>query len=394
MKIFIRGLHSCVMRKTDIAGYKISLRKAGHEIVSEPEDSDVILVWTCAFRQDFRDNSINVLKHYQSSYDKRLIACGCLPSIDSELLQKEFNGEYFEWKNDETAMKELFGADIEKTVNPVIERALPMPIELFKEQNPKFKTTHCDQFLKLFISEGCTFNCSYCAEIVAFPPYRSYPLEELVEQCKRAVRKYDENKVSFFGDCIGEYGKDIGSSLPELIKALIDNIDNIEIGIKNLHPLNFIEYYDDIIEFIKKKHIFLLETPIQSASDPVLELMERRCKKKDLIKIFDGLRECGFKELETHIIVGFPSETEEQFQETVDFICEYKPKWVLVSSFMEAPGRNAVKLKGKIDMKEKQRRVISAYEQISKEGVICNYDNCDLCQDSYAYPRIDELEYE
>jgi tRNA A37 methylthiotransferase MiaB len=115
--------------------------------------------------------------------------------------------------------------------------------------------------------------------------------------------------------------------------------------------------------------------------------------KRDLINIFESLKIANFNEIETHIIAGFPQETREQFNETVNFICDYKPKYVLISGFMESPGMEARKMNGKIDFDEKRRRVLSAYERIKKIGLICNYDLCELSQESFRYPLIDQLVY-
>ncbi|MDY7001209.1 MAG: radical SAM protein, partial [Thermodesulfobacteriota bacterium] len=311
-------MSSCAMRKTDAGKYKNALKASGHVIVPTPEESDVIFVWTCAFRSDFKTHSINALKHYQDNYGKRVIACGCLPSIDLEAMREEYGGEYFEWKHERLAMKELFGVDLNEGYRPLAEKALDVPIEEFKKENPKVKTTHCDQFVKLFISEGCVYKCTYCAERLAFPPYRSFPLESLVEKCGRVVEEFGEKRVVLHGDLVGEYGRDIGSSFPELMEMLVKRVPDIELGIRNFHPIHYLEYMDFFNEYLANGKIFLLETPIQSASDPILKAMGRIYTKQDLVRIFNSIRETGFTEVETHIIAGFPGETRERFQETVD----------------------------------------------------------------------------
>lgn len=388
MKVFFRSINSCAMRKTDVGKYKNALLEAGHEIVGTPEESDVILVWTCAFRSDFRAHSVNALNEYQKEFGKRVIACGCLPSIDMEAMREGFKGEYFEWINEAQAMKDLFGVDLDEAQRPLVEKALDVPIEEFKKDNPQIKTTHCDQFIKLFISEGCTFSCTYCAELLAFPEYRSFPLKKLVAKCKQAVEEGNIYKVVLHGDLLGEYGKDIGSSFPELVNMLKTEIPGIELGIRNLHPVHFLEYQDYFAGWLKDGTIFLLETPIQSASDLVLKSMARNYTKADLVKLFDGIKEAGFSEVETHIIAGFPGETEEQFQETVDFICQYKPKYVLISGFMETAKIPASKFAGKVDAEVKRKRVLDAHRQINEKGIICNYDFCDFSQ-AAVLPRIE-----
>lgn len=390
MKVFFRSMNSCAMRKTDVGKYKNALRAAGHKVVDTPEECDMILVWTCAFRSDFKTHSINVLNEYQNEFDKKVVACGCLPSIDLEAMRQGFDGEYFEWKNEAEAMKKLFGVDLNEDQRPLVETALDVPIEQFKKENPKIKTTHCDQFVKLFISEGCTYACTYCAERLAFPQYRSFPLEKVVEKCKAAVDEYKVKKVVLHGDLIGEYGKDFGSSFPELMDRLIREIPDIEVGIRNLHPLHGLEFLDHFIKWLENGDVFLLETPIQSAADPILDSMARNYTKKDLEKIFGAIQKTGFTEVETHIIAGFPGETDEQFKETVDFICKYKPKYVLISGFMEAANIPASKFPGRVPDEVKKERVLDAHRRISEMGIICNYDFCEFSKES-VYPRIERM---
>uniref|UniRef100_A0A6H2A581 Putative radical SAM superfamily protein n=1 Tax=viral metagenome TaxID=1070528 RepID=A0A6H2A581_9ZZZZ len=394
MKIFIRGLTACAMRKADIGRYKDCLKSGGHKIIDDPQNSDIIMVWTCAFRKDYRENSIRVLNKYKEINNKRVIACGCLPSINPALLKEKFNGESFEWKNDQRALAKLFNTDLSKAKRYFVEKALGVPIEDYKAQHPGIKTTHCDQFVKLFITEGCNFKCTYCAETLAFPIFKSFPLNELVAKFKRVVNKFEEKRVVLHGDCVGEYGKDIDSSLIELIEKLLNTAPDVKIGIRNLYPGNFIEYYEELMHLIEKRDLFLLETPIQSASDDVLKLMGRKYRQRDLKRIFDGLTDSGFKEFETHILVGFPSETDEQFQETVNFITHYKPKYVLISGYMGSPLLKSAELPGQIDEETIRSRVLSAYEAINKMGVICNYNMCDLCKERFDSSYVDGLIYQ
>ena len=92
MKVFVRGLNSCGMRSVNIQRYRDCLVANGHELVNNPDDSDVILLWTCAFRGDVRDNSLSVIKRYAETCGDKLVVGGCLPDIDRELLRKHFRG--------------------------------------------------------------------------------------------------------------------------------------------------------------------------------------------------------------------------------------------------------------------------------------------------------------
>ena len=97
-------------------------------------------------------------------------------------------------------------------------------------------------------------------------------------------------------------------------------------------------------------------------------------------------------EIETHIIAGFPSETWEEWQQTVDFICEYKPKYILGSGFLPVSGIPASALPDQITFKEKRRRILDGVERMEDAGVICNHDMGTINTDRRNTVLIDQLE--
>jgi threonylcarbamoyladenosine tRNA methylthiotransferase CDKAL1 len=390
MKIFFRDLNSCAMRKADVERYRLAFKTKGYEIVSDESEAEVICIWTCAFRQDFRDNSFRVIERANKS-GKKTIVVGCLPDIDPRTFKEKYDGIYVRWRFQDKEFKEKFDIDLDKVPRPFVEKALSGSLEEYAAGNPEIKTMHCDQFVKVFISEGCPLNCTYCAEILAFPEYKSFSIEEIIKKTKWVVGKYGEKRIVLHGDCVGAYGEDIGCSFNDLLDRFVNEIPGIQIGIRNIHPMHFLKHYDEILEKVEDKHIFLIEVPIQSANDRILKLMDRKYNKKDIERIFFGLSDVGFKELETHIIAGFPSETEDEFNESIELICKFKPKYVLVSGFMKTDGMPAAQMTGQIDFEVKKNRVIRAYEEIINKGIICNYDMCDLSKNRFEKKLINEL---
>lgn len=372
-KVFIRCIHACQTRKVDIVRYKNALQNADYTFVSSPEDADIILFWSCSFRADFRDHSLAALQQYEL-LGKRVVCCGCLPSIEPERLSRSFSGEIYQWKQQDKWFEEAFGVRLENTSYPMIERAIGMTQAEYQKKHPDLMVSYQDQFIKLFISEGCPFHCSYCSEIHAFPRYRSFPLEELIRQSKEVVDKTGERRVVIWGDNPGAYGEDCDSSLPVLIESLYEQISDIQLGISQIHPVYFLKYFDFLMSHIRGKRIFLLDIPIQSASDEILRAMNRSYSKADLWKIFSALQGAGFTETQTHIIMGFPGETTAQFQETVNFINEVSPKYVLLSSYLDLPQAASFQLRGKIGDKEKRRRVLEANRIWGEQGIVSNYD--------------------
>lgn len=381
MKVFIRELNGCNMRKQNLTQYKEFLVANGHEIADNIEDSDTSIIWTCAFRGDFLNNSLSVIQDYQKNYKGETIVAGCLPDIAPEILNKQFKGHIINWRDDEKKLGEFFGSEIKGVgqFRPVFIKAkLCDDAESYRKEHPDKDITFHDQFIKLVISEGCNFKCAYCSERLAFPPYRSFPDDELVEACRQMVAETNDYEVVLLADSLGEYGIDVGSSLPGLIKKLRTIHPDVKIALNNLNPASFMQYYDEMTSLIKEGAIRHLNLPIQSASPSILKLMNRTYTRNDIDEIFGWLNSTGFTEFDTHAIIGFPGETEADVEETINFITLHKPKYVLVSRFMEVPGAPASQLHDKVDEKTQIRRLQRFAKAMKQARIICNNEEGDI----------------
>jgi MiaB/RimO family radical SAM methylthiotransferase len=375
MKVFLRGLNGCVMRKQKLNQYRQLLAAGGHEIVENIDDSDVCLVWTCAFRGDFLNNSLAIIDDYLKNYKGKIIVGGCLPDIAPEELKRHFTGPVMNWRDDLKKLAEFFGGEVMSAgpLSPVfIESKLCDDAEQYRKEHPDKDAQFHDQFIKLVISEGCNFSCAYCSERLAFPPYRSFPEDELVDACRRMVAQTGDYHIVLLADSLGEYGHDIGSSLPNLMGKLRGVHPEIKIALNNMNPASFIKYFDEMTGFIKAGAIRHLNLPIQSASPRILKLMNRSYTREDIDKIFGWLNTAGFKEFDTHVIIGFPGEMDEDVDETIDFIVRHKPKYVLASKYLEVPGMAASKLPGKVDEATRRRRLYKFAERMKEAAIICN----------------------
>lgn len=381
MKVFIKGINACAMRRQELQQYRDFLVLNGHEIVDNPKNCDVILLWTCAFRGDVRDNSLSEIKRYQKEFDSELIIAGCLPDIAPELLEKNFKARVVPWRNDAKRMEEIFGSKNYKFKDiPIVfaERNLCEDVKKFREENPDKDVSFHDQFIKLVVSKGCNYNCSYCSEKLAFPSYHSFSERELVAACRKIVKETGRHEVILLADSLGDYGCDIGSNLPILIRKLKEIHPELKIALNNLNPAGFIKFFDEMKILLKDGFIRHLDLPIQSASPKILKLMQRSYSSKDIDRIFTLLNDINFEEFDTHVIVGFPGETEGDFDKTLQFILRHRPKYVLASAYMEALGRPAYYLPEKIKKEVKKKRLSEFYQKVSSVDIICNTDGSQL----------------
>lgn len=385
MRVFTKGLNSCAMRKQNLQHYNNFLMANGHEVVSSPADAESIILWTCAFREDVRDNSLEAIRRFSTEYRGDVIVTGCLPDISPEMLRAVFDGRVIPWRNDGPAMERLFGGkySFESVPGVFVEDNFCTDVAQFRRENPEKDATFQDQFIKLVISEGCHYQCSYCSERLAFPPFRSFPEKELVEKCREAIYRTGHKEVILLADSLGDYGADRGGSLPELIGKLLEIDPAVRVALSNLNPDGFIRFQDDLVAFIRNGKIRHLNLPIQSASDRILKLMNRPYSRDQIEQVLESLHALRFSEFDTHLLIGFPGETDSDFEETVRFIVRRGPKYVLASGFMETDSMPASRLPDKVGAEERGARLRRLSERMRAEGIICNTDDSALIRDRF-----------
>ena len=386
MKVYIKGLNVCAPRRQNLLHHKNFLEKHGHEIVYDPHESDVILVWTCGYRKDVIENSITQLNRYREEYPGEIIAIGCLPDIDKELLEDKFKGIIVPWKKEGDFLEKYFHTDAGAfaAASPVFyEAAVCSDAAEYRRLHPDSDVIFADQFFKLAISQGCPYECTYCTEKLAFPPFRSVSEDELVEACRIPVQQ-GQNRIMLIADCLGEYGRDIGSSLPQLIRRLRAEYPQTVYALQNFHAKNFLDFYEDYEQFLKDSWLAHINLPIQSASDRVLMAMKRQYTRKDLDKVFGLMASLNFRHFDTHIIVGFPGETDEDFVETLDFLKKYKPTYALVSKYYDPPGAPSSKMSDKIDDHTINRRLELIERTMREIGMVYNIDGSSFYKERFS----------
>ena len=348
--------------------------------------------------------SIQMVKEFQK-YDAELIVSGCLPNIEKEKLNSIFNGriigtKYFD--KDPDKMDELFPKnkikfkDIDdanitfKNVNQNKPKtALKQTFKNmqlvgnfnFKIKDHIFKNLLGENsfFYFLFslinkpiyrvrISWGCNSNCAYCGIKKAIGVHKSKSIEKSIEEFKKGVN----NGYKYFAlnaDDIGAYGTDIGSNLAELLKKITKIPGDYKISISNLSPRWLIRYIDDLVGIIKTKKIIALGIPIQSGNNRILKLMNRYHDKEKIIEALIKIKKAFPKLiLHTHIMIGFPTETEEEFKQTMSFIEKCNFDGGKAFPYSCKSGSVAEQIEPKVPKNEINKRLIYAKNFLKKAG--------------------------
>ncbi len=390
LSVFVKGLHGCAMRKQKVAQYRQFLKKRGYRLVRQLGEADIVLLWTCAFRADVRDSSLVEVRRLARIRSKRLVVTGCLPDIAPDMLQEQFKGTVVAWRDEARGLAAVFGGEPKAVAacrRVFIEPKFCDDAEDFRRRHGDRDVTFADEFIKLVVSEGCGYTCAYCSERLMFPPYLSFPEDALVSSARALIRKTGTKRVMLLADSLGEYGKDTGTSLPQLIRRLCAIRAGVQVALNNLNAADFIRFWKPMTRFVKRGMICHLNLPIQSASTGELRRMRRAYTHADLEKIFSFLKKTGFDAFDTHLIIGFPKETQADLRQTVDFLLTYKPRYVLLSRYMEMPHTPSARLTPKVGARTVARRLRMAERALSAAGIICNVEGGTLARNRWRRMR-------
>ena len=355
-----------------------------YEIENNPEKAEIIVINTCGFIESAKEEAINTIlemAEYKKDKCKYLIVMGCLVQRYYDELVKELPevdlfikiDEYDKlWNKIEKLIKEdIIEISTTKPITKVSEmRALPMLTS--KEYNERVLTTG-ENYAYLKIGEGCSNMCTYCAIPYIRGTFVSRKMEDILDEAKILAQKGIKEIIVIAQDTT-KYGIDIygKSKLAELLHKISE--------IPEIKWIRFLYTYpegitNELIQEVKQneKICKYFDIPIQHISDTVLKRMNRKTSKKQIENLIEKLRkEIPEVTLRTSLIVGFPGETEEDFNELYEFI--KKAKFDKLGTFMysKEEGTPAAKLPNQINANTKKSRynkIMKEQQQISKENL-------------------------
>lgn len=331
------------------------------EISTKLEECDAIIINTCGFILPAKEEAINTILDCLKYENAKIIVCGCLVKRNLEEL-KESLPEVDLWISfkDYPRMLELvcnlLKVDIQNDEFDIFKRRL--------------STKKFSAFLK--ISEGCSNYCGFCAIPFIRGPYHSFDFDKIINQAKEFASNGVKELIVISQDT-GAYGKDFKDKNINLVTLLkeIEKIDGIEfIRVLYLYPE---EVSDEYIEFVKnsKKMTHYFDIPIQHASNNVLKNMLRRDTKESVENLFNKIKkEIPDVIFRTTLIVGYPTETEKDFNELKEFIKEYRFNHLGVFTYSKEEGTYGNTFKEQIDEKIKEKRkeeIMKIQQEISYE---------------------------
>ena len=365
-KYFVKT-YGCQMNEHDSENIEAMLEEMGFTKEENYEEADLIILNTCSIRENAHNKAFGMLgrlKHLKGVHKDLIIGvCGCM--AQEEAVVKDIMTKY-------KFVNFVFGTHNIHRLPNVLGEAIKnnkQEIEVFsKEGNivegmPVKRVSKFKAYVNIMY--GCDKFCTYCIVPYTRGMQRSRDKDDILKEVEILVKDgYQE--VTLLGQNVNAYGKDLYEDYN--MGDLLEEIAQLEIPrirFMTSHPWDFT---DKMIEVIGKYPNIMpsVHLPVQSGSSRILKLMGRRYSKEDYITLFDKLREIPNIAISTDIIVGFPGETEEDFEETLS-LCEYC-KYDNAFTFIYSPRENtpAAKMKDDVALEEKEQRLYKLNELVNK----------------------------
>lgn len=360
------------------------LKEHGMEIVNNPEDAEMIIVNTCGFIDPAKEEAINTIlemAEYKKKKCKYLVAMGCLvqrytdelkkalPEVDLWIRLDNYNKFY-------TTIEELINNKVEDDKKYGEIKSYPKePLPLASKQDFLGREISTgNNFAYLKIGEGCSNRCTYCAIPFIRGPFVSRPEEDIIEEANLLAKKGIKELIVIAQDTT-KYGLDLYNE-PRLAKLLrkLCKIDGIE-WIRFLY--SYPEGIDDeLIKVVKEesKICKYFDIPIQHISNSVLKRMNRKTSKQNIEDVITKIRtNISNVQIRTTVMVGFPGETQADFEELYEFVKKTKFDNLGAFTYSKEEGTPAARLKDQVHPMTKKARynkIMKLQQQVSKDNLL------------------------
>lgn len=347
----------CISNKVDTTRVQEFFRSNGWPQTDACEEASLVILMTCGFTKVSEDYNIERLKKLQQikQPEAKIIVGGCLPSINKALVKEVFDGF-------------IFSPRTLKKLNNFITSKVRI-----EDISPSSLEPDDSSIKAIRVSTGCMGHCTYCAIPFANGKTKSRSIGDILRDIRETVKE-GISKIKFVSEDLGAYGQDHGVSIVDLLRVAVTSNIDFELYLDNLNPNWIFRYKRELIElFHSHKIAKTFYIPIQSGSDRILELMKREYTISEINEIFEDLRDTFPNvKISTDFIVGFPTETEDDFEATRVLLEDLAFHHLEIFTYEDRPHTKASKLEPKIreSVKEERRQIL--FQEFLKKLLLSN----------------------
>lgn len=350
MKIHLNTL-GCRLNEAELEQWAGDFTRAGDQVTATADDADVIVMNTCAVTKEaVRKSRQRTQRLQRANPSAKLVISGCYSTLESPEALAELGVDLVV---PNTQKDQLVNLTRQAFLQPTMPESATQPAEA-----AIFHRNRHRAFIK--IQDGCRYRCTFCIVTVARGAERSRTVKDIVEEVNN-LHANDVQEIVLTGVHVGGYGSDLDTNLYSLVRAILLETDIPRIRFASVEPWDLSEEFLTLFENPRvMPHMHL---PLQSGCDTVLKRMARRCKTEDFSELVNTLADAvpGFN-VTTDLIVGFPGESEEEWQSTLAYLKERQFGHMHIFTYSEREGTKAATLPNPVPLAVKKARSKELHE--------------------------------
>ena len=310
MRINLKTL-GCRLNEAELETWARQFQAEGHRIVQKATEADLIVLNSCAVTNDAVRKSKHLIRRtHRENPSAKLLVTGCYASLNTEEVKTVLGVDLVVANPDKGRLVEIARENLDIPTMPSLATE-PGEASLFALGRQR-------AFVK--VQDGCRYRCTYCIVTLARGEETSRGVAEIIEEIN-ALHAEGIQEAILTGVHLGGWGNDLGLRLEDLLLAVLENTDIPRLRLGSLEPWELSDKFFDLLQ--NDRLMPHLHLPLQSGSDTVLRRMARRCKTAEYAQLAARARQaCPDINITTDIIVGFPGETETEWEDSLNFIIE------------------------------------------------------------------------
>ncbi|MGR8931486.1 MAG: tRNA (N(6)-L-threonylcarbamoyladenosine(37)-C(2))-methylthiotransferase MtaB [Gammaproteobacteria bacterium] len=350
MQVHLKTL-GCRLNEAELETWAQAFQAAGHGITRDITQAQLVVLNSCAVTQDAVKKSKQLIRRiHRDNPQAKLVVSGCYATLNQNEAEQLMGVDLIVGNQDKNQLVEKTLTELNLDSMPAMSTE-PGEVSLFSRGRQR-------AFVK--VQDGCRYRCTFCIVTVARGEEHSRTIQDVVDEIN-SLHSQGINEAIITGVHLGGYGSDIDSNLVELVQAILEQTEIPRLRMGSLEPWELPEGFFDL--FKNPRLMPHLHLPLQSGSDSVLRRMARRCKTEEFAQLVATARAAiPHFNITTDIIVGFPGETEQEWQESLAYIENIGFGHIHIFSYSPREGTKAANLPNQIEQSIKRERSRQLHE--------------------------------
>ena len=344
MQVHLKTL-GCRLNEAELETWARQFRQLGHVITTDPDEADLLVINTCAVTGEAVRKSRRLIKRVQNSNPQaKLVVSGCYASLNPDEVHTIPGIDLLVDNREKDRLPALVNEQLTDTTMPAVATE--------PGENPLFSRGRQRAFIK--VQDGCRYRCTFCIVTRARGEERSRPVEEIINEIND-LHAQGIREAVITGVHLGGYGSDRDVDLYDLVSTILEQTSIPRLRLGSLEPWDIPDNFWEL--FQNRRLLPHLHLPLQSGTNSVLRRMARRCKTEDFSALVTSAREqVPQLNITTDIIVGFPGETDEEWQQTLDYLRGFDFGHIHIFAYSPRPGTKAAALPNPVPDAVKKER--------------------------------------